>query len=113
MSFRVRIAVRRPDRGFVGAANSYFELYAKDPDPYWGRIGAARDLAMKGELDFSANLAGAEGIPIVGMNLHSVTIDATALRLKVAMGRIPACNLPYRAFRLTKDGLAAEPDVVE
>ena len=101
------MAVRRPKEGFVGAANSYFELYQEPAgaDPYWGRIGTARDLARKGNLDFSCNIAGADGVPIEGMNLHSVMIDATALRLKVAMGKIPACKLPYRAFRLTRDGL--------
>ena len=109
-----KIAVRRPERGFVGAANSYFTLYQdgfEGADPYWGRIKAARDLALgnRGRLDFSWNLAGAEGIPLVGMNLHSATIDATNRRLKVAMGAIPACELPYRAFRLTPRGLVADP----
>jgi len=109
------IVVRRPEGGFVGAANSYFKLYQEeraDADPYWGRIKAARDLALgsKGQLDFSRNLGGAEGVPIVSMSLHAVTIDATALRLKVAMGRIPACELPFKAFRLTKGGLVADPE---
>ncbi len=108
-----KIAVRRPDGGFVGGANSYFKLYqqdAADADPYWGRIKAARELALggKGKLDFSWNLGGAEGVPIVSMSLHAVTIDATNLRLKVAMGRTPACKLPPRAFRLTKTGLVAD-----
>ena len=44
------------------------------------------------------------------MNLHSATLDATDLRRHVAMGKIPAYKLPYKAFRLTPDGLAAEPD---
>ena len=108
-----KLVVRRPADGFVGAANSYFVLYPDDwrggADAYYGRIGTARDLALKGGLDFASPIAGADGVPIEGMNLHSVLVDATALRLKVAMGKIPACKLPYRAFRLTKDGLAAEP----
>ena len=116
-----RLIVRRPDKGFIGAANGYFKLY-QEPEgdsplwtgglsPYWGRIGTARDLAFKarGRIDFSANIAGAAGVPIEGMNLHSVTIDATALRLKVAMGAIPACKRPYKAFRLTRSGLVADP----
>ena len=108
-----KLAVRRPDKGFVGAANSYFTLYQEgwgDLDPYWGRIGTARDMALKhrGRVDLSCNLAGAEGVPIESMNLHSVLLDATALRLRIAMGKIPACKLPYRAFRLTKTGLVAE-----
>ncbi len=109
-----KIVVRRPEGGFVGGANSYFRLYqegaAADADPYWGRIKAARDLALggKGKLDFSWNLGGAEGVPIVSISLHAATIDATNLRLKVAMGKTPACKLPCRAFRLTKNGLVAE-----
>lgn len=125
-----KIAVRRPEGGFVGGANSYFQLYQEesappgrkvsasetrtpretaDADPYWGRIKAARDLAFgnKGKLDFSWNLGGAEGVPIVSMSLHAVTMDATNLRLKVAMGKTPACKLPPRAFRLTPRGLEA------
>jgi hypothetical protein len=108
-----KLAVIRPKDGFVGAANSFLKLYQGDwgGDPFWGRLGAARDLALKnrGKLDFSWNIGGAQGVPIVGMNLHSVTIDATNLRLKVAMGRIPACQQPFKAFRLTKNGLAADP----
>jgi len=109
-----RIAVRRPEGGFVGGANSYFKLYqegAGDADPYWGRIKAARDLALgnRGKLDFSWNLGGAEGVPIVSMSLHTVTLDATNRRLKVAMGKTPACELPARAFRLTDQGLVPDP----
>jgi hypothetical protein len=109
-----KFAVRRPKDGFVGAANSYFELYMEGfegDDLYSGRIGVARDLAVKdrGKLDFSANIAGAKGVPIEGMNLHSAMVDATNLRLKVAMGGIPACKRAYRAFRLTKTGLIADP----
>jgi hypothetical protein len=75
----------------------------------WGRIKAARDLALggRGRLDFSWNLGGAEGVPIVSISLHAVTIDATNLRLKVAMGKTPACQLPPKAFRLANRGLEA------
>jgi hypothetical protein len=108
-----KLVVRRPEGGFVGGANSYFKLYQEgdgDADPYWGRIKAARDLAFggKGKLDFSWNLGGAEGVPIVSISLHAATIDATNLRLKVAMGKTPACTLPCKEFRLTGDGLKAE-----
>ncbi|MBM4041388.1 MAG: hypothetical protein FJ290_23040 [Planctomycetes bacterium] len=124
-----KLVVRRPEGGFVGGANSYFKLYqesappgrktsasetrtpegAADADPYWGRIKAARDLALggKGKLDFSWNLGGAEGVPIVSISLHAATIDATNLRFKVSMGKTPACQLPPRAFRLTNRGLEA------
>jgi len=108
-----KFTVRRPKRGFVGADNSFLKLYrGRETDPSeWSRIGTARDLALasKGRLDFSSNIAGAPGVPLAGINLHSVMIDATNLRLKVAMGEAPACALPYRAFRLTPKGLVADP----
>ena len=109
-----KLVIRRPADGFVGAANNFMALYQEN-DPaaseHQGRIGVARNLALAGggELDFGANIAGADGVPINGMNLHSATIDATNRRLKVAMGTIPACELPYRAFRLTDKGLEADP----
>jgi hypothetical protein len=107
-----QMVVRRPERGFVGAANSFFTLYQEpsDYDPHWGRIGTARDLALKGNHSFASNIAGAEGVPIASMNLHSAMVDATHLRIKVAMGRIPAFRRPYRAFRLSPDGLVADPE---
>ena len=46
-----KLVVRRPEKGFVGAANSYFTLYQEawgDADPYWGRIGAARVFRQSG-----------------------------------------------------------------
>ncbi|MBM4041387.1 MAG: hypothetical protein FJ290_23035 [Planctomycetes bacterium] len=109
-----RLVVRRPADGFVGATNNFMALYQEGNPPaseYRGRIGVARDLALagKGELDFSANIAGSDGVPINGMNLHSATLDATNRRLRVAMGTIPACELPSHAFRLTEKGLEADP----
>jgi len=109
-----RIAVRRPKDGFVGADNSFLRLYLeRERAPSeWSRIGKAEVLARaaRGGLDFSCSLAGADGVPMRGINLHSAMIDATSLRLKVAMGATPACDQPYRAFRLTPKGLAAEPE---
>ncbi|MFW6164292.1 MAG: C45 family autoproteolytic acyltransferase/hydrolase [Planctomycetota bacterium] len=108
-----RIAVRRPRDGFVGADNSFLRLYrGTEQEPSeWSRIAKARALALaaRGKLDFSTNLAGAPGVPLRGINLHSTVLDATALRLKVAMGDTPACEQPYRAFRLTRKGLVADP----
>ena len=108
-----RFAVRRPRQGFVGADNSFLRLYQEaDREPSdWSRIGTAQALALKarGTLDFAANLAGADGVPLRYINLHSAMIDATHLRLKVAMGDVPACDHAYRAFRLTPKGLVADP----
>jgi hypothetical protein len=112
-----RIAVIRPKDGFVGAANSFQSLYQEERDwgdadasGYWGRLGAAYEVVQehRGRLDTAANPAGADGVPIVGMNLHSANIDATNRRLAVAMGRIPACELPYKTFRLTDHGLVQD-----
>jgi hypothetical protein len=106
------LAVRRAREGFVGAANSFMELYQQNQEEqgYWGRLGVVAALVRerKGQVNFDDNLAGAEGVPIAGMNLHSATVDATNLRLKVAMGKIPAYKLPYKQFRLTHKGLVAD-----
>jgi len=106
-------AVRRPSEGFVGAANDFLALYADGATEAFligGRVDVARGLAssLRGRVDLETNLAGAQGVPIRSMNLHSAMIDATNLRLRVAMGRIPACDLPYRALRFTGEGLAAD-----
>lgn len=106
------IAVRGPQGGFVGAANSFLKLYRRDEasSGYYGRLGTAYSLVRKaaGAIDVTTNIAAAKGVPIVSMNLHSAMIDATGLRLRVAMGRIPACELPFRAFRLTGKGLVSD-----
>ena len=43
--------------------------------------------------------------PIEGMNLHCVMIDASALRFRVAMGKIPAFKQPFQTFVLTDSGV--------
>jgi len=108
------VAVRRPIAGFVGAANSYQMLYASAPDPdspRLGRCGEAYRLVQenRGEVDFSMNIAGAEGVPIPSMNLHCATVDLAPRRLRLSMGTIPAYRLPFKAFRLTEQGLVGEP----
>ena len=105
------MAVRRAAAGFVGAANSFDSLYDGNVSgAYWGRTGTAYSLVQrkKGTIDLNCNIAGAEGVPIASMNLHSAMIDATNLRLRVAMGKIPAYRLPYKAFRLTQKGLVGD-----
>ena len=104
------LAVLTPEAGFVGAGNGYQLLYQEGRQPYWGRIGEAYNQAQfnKGRVDLDCNIAGAEGVPIVSMNLHSAMIDPTNLRFRVAMGRIPACKLPYRGFKLTEKGVEAD-----
>ena len=115
--------VRRPVSNFVGADNSFRVLgqpkeektepgeeMPEDCLCNMGRLGNAMFVINQhiGKVDLSTNLAGADGVPIEGMNLHSVNIDATNLRMRLAMGSIPACKLPYRAFRLTAKGLLSD-----
>lgn len=104
------LVVRRAEGGFVGAANTCLALNRDGVDDYSGRIGRAFELAReyRGRVALDTRLADGEGVPIDGMNLHCAQLDATALRLRVAMGRIPAYRLPSRAFRLTAKGLVAE-----
>ena len=106
------VSVLEPADGFVGAGNGYQILYQPERQPYWGRIGEAFNIvqANKGRVDLGLNVAGAEGVPIVSMNLHSAMIDATNLRFRVAMGAIPAYRLQYRAFRLTKEGVKVDEE---
>lgn len=107
------ITVRKAANGFVGAANSFLKLYDEDPAgeaAYWGRIGTAFSLVQERgkRITLEDNIASADGVPIESMNLHSAMIDATHLRLRLAMGRIPACTLPYKGFRLTDKGLVED-----
>ena len=113
-----KLAILRPRDGFVGDANSFRLLFREAELPVqdtWGRICSAWNYVQKhkGRLDLSHNVAGADGVPIVGMNLHSANIDATHLRLTVAMGKIPACELPYKTLRLTKRGVTPDADAPE
>lgn len=106
-----KMVVRGPKGGFVGAANSHMSLHRRKPvTRYSGRVGTAWQKVRgygKKKVDVHCNIAGARNVPIHSMNLHSVMIDATGLRFRLAMGRIPAYRLPYREFVLTEKGVAA------
>ena len=106
-----KMAVRGPKDGFVGAANSSMSLHRTKPvTVYSGRVGTAwRKVRTYGrKIDIDCNVAGARNVPIHSMNLHSVMIDATGLRFRLAMGGIPAYRLPYKEFVLTEKGVAAQ-----
>jgi len=104
--------VRRAENGFVGGSNGFLALHRDEPGEYYGRIGRALELAEMhgGRVTLGTNIAGAEGVPIESMNLHCATIDAGALKLRVAMGRIPAYRLPFKTFRFTPGGLVADAE---
>ena len=103
--------VRRAEKGFVGAANGFLALYEENTRPYTGRIGRALELATqhRGRVGLATRIPDDDGVPIEGMNLHCAAIDAGALRLRVAMGKIPACKQPFKTFQLTEKGLVAAP----
>ncbi|MCX7934692.1 MAG: C45 family peptidase [Planctomycetota bacterium] len=105
-----QFAVRRPENGFVGAANDFLLLGRTAPLGYTGRIGKAYEIALanRGRIDLFTTLADAEGVPIESMNLHCSQIDATNLRLRVAMGRIPAYRLLFQVLCLTPEGVKAD-----
>jgi hypothetical protein len=112
--------VRRSDSDMVGADNSFKMLYQPELSEEdeglddclcsHGRLATVYWLLGRRspDIDVNTNLAGASGVPIRTMNLHSAMIDATHLRLRIAMGRIPACELAYQAFRLSEAGLVSD-----
>jgi len=109
------LAVRRPADGFVGADNSFRALYRDEAEDAWftsfySRVRRASALAHQhaGEIGVHTPIAEAEGVPIEYMNLHCAQVDAGRRLIRVAMGRIPAYRLPFRTFRLTRQGLLVE-----
>ena len=103
------VAVRRLKDGFVGADNRFDKLYDPGPRFWGGRLGKVKDLVKKhsGKITLTTKIAEADGVPIDGMNLHCVTVDAGRLILRVAMGGIPAYKRPFKTFRLTEEGLVS------
>ena len=108
-----RVAVRRAEKGYVLADNSFRALYQEGST--WGdwegsRYGTLRRLieGSYGRIDPKMNFAGAPGVPITSMNLHSALLLPGSLRLRVSMGRVPACEYPYRAFRMTEQGIVSD-----
>ena len=103
--------VRRAEGGFVGVANACLKLYRDKPGVYTGRIGRAFELANenKGKVNLTTRIADDDRVPIEGMNLHCAIIDAGALRLRVAMGKIPAFRQAFKTFQWTERGLDAVP----
>jgi hypothetical protein len=107
-----KVAVRKAENGYVLADNSFRVLYVGESGPYdWegSRYSILRKLIQDhhGRIDRSMNFAAAPGVPIASMNLHSAMLFPKELILRVSMGKVPACEQPYRAFRMTDEGMVS------
>ncbi len=107
-----KVVVRRADRGYVLAANSFLALHREGlADDYFGLLGryaTLEELIKKhhGKIDRTMNFAGAEGVPM-SCNLHSALLFPADLTFRVSMGKTPAYKEEYRSFRMTKDGVVS------
>ncbi|MBI3920529.1 MAG: hypothetical protein HY318_03835 [Armatimonadetes bacterium] len=105
------IVLRRAERGYVIASNHFRKLYRDDDYRSWcSRYCKVEDLINEdyGKIDRRLNLAGAEGVPIESINLHSAMLYPATGDLCVSMGKIPACKQTYRWFHLVESGLTAK-----
>ena len=110
------MAVRTAPTGYVMAANTYRALHratatpAQDADD--SRYGVLLQLIREnyGKIDRTMNFAGAEGVPLGSINLHSALLFPKDLIIRVSMGKTPAYKERYRGFRMTRDGVTAEGD---
>jgi hypothetical protein len=107
------VAVRRAEGGWVAAANGFRALGLAKPlgpeENATGRYGTLSELIRKnhGAIDRTMNLAGAPGVPIESINLHSALLFPADLTLAVSMGKVPASMQPYRKLRMTAKGIEA------
>lgn len=114
-----RVEVRWAERGAVFAANSFLKLYheaseSSESGSYSYYYVSPRYETLQrlteenyGKIDRTMNFAAAAGVPIVSMNLHSALLFPGDLSFRVSMGKIPACEQPYREFRMTEKGIVA------
>ncbi len=108
------VTTRWAEDGVILAANSFRTLYQEtDVQPAVSGSSRYQILAKLigdnyGRIDRSMNFAGAPGVPIESMNLHSALLFPDRLRFRIAMGSIPAYRRPYRRFRLTPAGIVAD-----
>jgi len=108
-----RFHARPAKSGRVLATNSFLKLGREDEDePTSGRYGVLAGLIRKhhGKIDRTMNFAGADGVPLTFINLHSAMLFPRDLTFRAAMGEVPACKSRYRWFRMTPTGIvSAEP----
>jgi len=101
--------------GYVMADNSFRRLYREEPDDEEGfssysRYGTLLKLIREhyGQIDETMNFAAAPGVPITSINLHSALLFPQSGRFRVSMGKVPACEQPYRRFRMTAEGIISD-----
>jgi len=109
----VGFAVRWARNGYVMGTNSFRTLYQEPPQPDdegFGRYEVLLSLIRQnfGRIDPTMNFAAAPGVAIAPINLHSAMLYPKSLRFQVSMGRIPACEQPYRKFRMTERGIVSD-----
>lgn len=111
-----KVIVRRPEHGYVLADNSFRKLGQEPDTPYVDWEGSRYSVLSKllkdnlGKTDRTMNFAAAPGVPINSMNLHSAVLFPKDLTFRVSMGKVPACEQPYRTFRMTERGIVAATD---
>lgn len=117
----VRCESRWAVENVVFAANDFKKLYQQTTDDdawddgdsyggtYYSRYQKLAALIREnyGKIDRAMNFAGFPGIAIPSMNLHSAALYPDDLSFEVSMGKIPACEGPYRAFRMTPRGIVS------
>lgn len=124
-----RVAVRWAQDGFVCASNSFRALGREDPDAwqrglsqrnqssdsYGGYYWLSRDELLAklirehhGRIDGDTQLVNAEGVPIRSINLHSVLLFPQQQAFRVSMGDPPACDRPYKRFRIGERGVVKD-----
>ncbi len=111
-----QVAVRWAEEGYVMATNGFRKLHQPEEQEYsWecSRYQKMRELiqANYGAIDRTMNFAGAPGVPISYMNLHSALLFPSDLTIAVSMGESPACQQRYRPFRFTEQGLIALSEI--
>jgi len=107
------LAVRNARRGVVMADNDLCSLHRDKP--YEARPDGTRrydklaELIRRnyGRINRSMNFLKAEGVALRSINLHSALLFPRDLSFRVSMGKVPACDYPYRAFRMTDTGLVS------
>ncbi|MEN6548836.1 MAG: C45 family peptidase [Armatimonadia bacterium] len=108
-----RVAVRWAKKGYVIATNFFRKLYEDveipEEEAWCSRYGRLYELinAHYGKIDRTMNFIGDPGVAMGSINLHSVLLFPRDLSFRVAMGHAAAYRYPYRAFRITDQGVVS------